>query len=441
LAPVEVALIAHFLSAPAIVAFGRCCRRLLSDCSSPLAWQHTDSIAVSSFQTNLVAHIRAAPLLRHAPLTIVWHRRCHLHVAELVTLPNVRELDIRWPAGGESHFVAGHVAGLTHARDLPDVEWIALLTHTQLRSLRFAVWFRPSPRVLELAAALPSLRSLSFACSHHTDAEIDLVAPFIHATQLTTLELHFGWRPHRLARESLRKLSSVRHLALRGILFRVDEFPLLFGPRKDGLSSLCQLESLSLGGFNMRSSPHDDHPLALSSALTSMHRLRTFTLSFVGFIDDALHALQDSSSLRLLILHVRPHPGASRFGGVSALYTIPSREALQALLHSNPQLYIRIHCAKTERAWEAHAPTTNEFHTAQGLAAAAAAPSEPFATLSALVSDRLHLLDELDEHRVPLYQYLLAQPLGLFGHTPLPPPGPPGHGSHASKCDWNASGN
>jgi len=243
------------------------------------------------------------------------------------------------------------------------------------------------------------------------------------------LELHFGWRSHRLARESLRKLSSLRHLTLRGVLFRVDEFPLLFGLRKDGLSSLCQLESLSLGGFNMRSSPHDDNPLALSSALTSMHRLHTFTLSFVGFIDDALQALQDSSSLRLLILHVRPHSGASRFGGVSALYTIPSREALQTLLHSNPQLYIRIHCAKTERAWKAHAQTTNEFHTAQGIPAldkalpAAAAPSEAFATMSALVSDRLQLLDELHEHRVPPYQYPFAQPLGLFGHTLRPSSG------------------
>jgi hypothetical protein len=359
----------------------------------------------------------------------VWHRRCHLNIAELVTLPNVRELDIRWPAGGESHFIVGHVTGrVTHARDLPEDEWNVLLTHTRLRSLRFAVWFRPSPRVLELAAAIPSLRSLSFACSHHIDAEVDLVAPLLSATQLTTLELHFGWRPHPLARESLRKLSSVRHLTLRGMLFDVDDFPLLFAPTEDGLSGLSQLESLSLGGFAMRSPPYDNNPHtlqpALASVLTSMHRLRTLTLSFVGFIDDALQALAASSSLRLLIVHLRPHSDWRIWGNVA--FPLPTVDVFQALLNSNTTLHIRIHCAKTKRAWTAHAPTVDEFNAAHGIPAldkalpAAAALSEPFALLSGLVSDRLQLLDELDEHRVPPCQYPLAQPLGLFGHTPSP---------------------
>jgi hypothetical protein len=107
---------------------------------------------------------------------------------------------------------------------------------------------------------------------------------------------------------------------------------------------------------------------------------------------------------------------------------------LQALLNSNPHLHIRIHCAKTKREWLAHGPAADDVrasHHSQYRGEhgnpsrnvafdAGAVPSEPFALLSALVSDRLQLLDELDENRVPPCQYQLAQPLGMFGHTPSP---------------------
>jgi hypothetical protein len=153
-------------------------------------------------------------------LSIVSHRRCHLNVAELVTLANVHELDIRWPAGGESYFIAGHVAGaMAHAPDLSAEEWTLLLTGMRLRSLRFPIWLCPSPRVIELAAAMPSLRTLSFASLDNEDPAIDLFAPLVRATQLSSLELHFGWCSPPSVLTSLRKLTSLRDLKLRGMLF------------------------------------------------------------------------------------------------------------------------------------------------------------------------------------------------------------------------------
>jgi hypothetical protein len=377
-------------------------------------------------------------------LTIVWHRRCHLHVAELVTLPNVRGLDIRWPAGGESHVIAGHVAELvTHVSDLLEDEWILLLTQIRLCALRFAVWLCPSLLVLELAAQMPSLQSLSFACFGNEDPAVDMIAPLVHATQITSLELHLGWclLPYT-ARRQMRKLFWLRDLKLRGAGFDAILFSLLFGSTETfGASGLGQLESLSLGGFSMRSQPYDlarSHRASMEVAgmevaILGLQHLRTLTLSFVGFIDDALHALRESSSLRLLILHVRPHSGWRRSRKSSSV-AIPSEGALATLLDSNAQLHIRIHCAKTKLAWSAHDPSDEGERMAQRFArvsedsiaafheavAAAFAPSEPVLSLSPLVSDRLQLLDELDEHRVLRCQYPLAQPLGLFGESPSP---------------------
>jgi hypothetical protein len=215
----------------------------------------------------------------------------------------------------------------------------------------------------------------------------------------------------------------------------IDDFPLLFGPTDDVVSELSQLESLSLGGFNMRLPPYNDPrflKLDMEAALVCMSRLHTLTLSSVGFIHDAIRALKVSSSLRLLILHLRPQSGGHPVR--SLFYTIPRVPSLQSLLDSNPHLHIRIHCASTKRAWAAHDPTGDDVILARlfrqvaedrvpalnRAAGAAAAPSAPFNSLSSLVSDRLQLLDELDEHRVPSCQYPLAQPLGLFGETPHP---------------------
>jgi hypothetical protein len=303
----------------------------------------------------------------------------------------------------------------------------------RLRALRFPVWLCPSPRVIELAAAMPSLRTLSFASLGNEDPAIDLFAPLVRATQLSSLELHFGWcsPPPAL---SLQKLSWLRDLKLRGALFGVNEFPLLFGPTDDGLPGLSQLESLSLGGFNMRLPPYNDPrflKLDLEAALVCMSRLHTLTLSFVGFINDALQALMASSSLRQLIVHLRPQSGCRIWHQSS--FPLPTVSTLQALLGSNMYLHIRIHCAKTKREWLAHGPAAgdvrashhSQYRGEHGMPSrvafdAGAVPSEPFALLSALVSDRLHLLDELAEHRVPPCQYQLAQPLGVFGHTPSP---------------------
>jgi hypothetical protein len=379
------------------------------------------------------------PLLRHAPLSLRWHRLQHLCVEDVVAQQlRVCELTISWvpfvaPTDEPQHRVE---AAATAATDrLSDTRWTQLFKGLacSLHTLRFATHCQVSPRLLALAvASLPLLRTLSISSAA---GKGDLISPLLQlhpqlpqpekvahdapqCSSITDLHLHLCWTSNSLALRHLSRLSSLRRLHLSGALFPLDVFRSLFAGESDdddapppSALGLSGLEELHLGGFVAHASRADEYTRAFST----LARLHTLTLCFVGELDALLPCLHVVPSLRLVVLHIRPFSGV---GGFGCTPTGPNPNVLSKLLATNAQLHIRLHVADTLRAFAAHAPCVPGPVVADCWKRVQLHWNRTDRVGMMLVRphmDRVVLLDELDEHRVSLPLPLPSQ------HHPVQP--------------------
>jgi hypothetical protein len=137
-------------------------------------------------------------------------------------------------------------------------------------------------------------------------------------------------------------------------------------------------------------------------AFSALARLHTLTLCFVGELDALLPSLRVVPSLRLLLLHIRPFSGVGSFGFTP---TVPNPNVLSKLLATNAQLHVHLHVANNLRAFAAHVPSISHPLVADCWKRVQLHWNRTERVGMILVRphmERVLLLDELDEHRVPL---------------------------------------